>query len=127
MVQQEPYFGGPGGILGAMEKYHVDLFAVPSYWGIANDLAAKMGFPVISIPLGYFPEETPIEHDQGLVVQAPGMPFALTLLTKVLSDGVLLEVAYAFEQLNSVRNREPAPIKLSVTELRDVQHEVGKI
>ncbi|CRL31249.1 Amidase [Penicillium camemberti] len=127
MVQQERYFGGLGGILGAMEKYNVDLFAVPSYWGIANDLAAKMGFPVISIPLGYFPEGTPIEYDQGLVVQAPGMPFALTLLTKAFSDGVLLEVAYAFEQLNSVRNREPAPIKLPVTELRDVQHQVGKI
>ncbi|KOS41056.1 hypothetical protein ACN38_g8070 [Penicillium nordicum] len=86
-----------------------------------------MGFPVISIPLGYFLKGTPIELDQGLVVQAPGMPFALTLLTKAFSDGVLLEVAYAFEQLNSVRNREPAPIKLPVTELRDVQYEVGKI
>jgi amidase len=74
MVKQERYFGGPGGILGAMEKYNVDLFAVPSYWGIANDLAAKMGFPVISIPLGYFPEGTPVEHDEGLVVLAPGMP-----------------------------------------------------
>lgn len=55
MVKQERFFGGEGGILGAMEKYNVDLFAIPSDWAIANDLAAKIGFPVISMPLGYFP------------------------------------------------------------------------
>lgn len=63
-----------GGILGAMEKYNVDLFVVPSDWRIANDLAAKMGFPVISVPFGYFPVGTPIEYENGLIIRAPGMP-----------------------------------------------------
>ncbi len=74
MVAQERFFGGEGGILGAIDKYKVDLFVVPSDWGIANDLAAKMGFPVMSIPLGYFPEGTPIEYEGGLVSRAPGIP-----------------------------------------------------
>jgi amidase len=74
MVKQERFFGGEGGILGAMEKYKVDLFVVPSDWGIANDLAAKMGFPVMSVPLGYFPDGTPIEYENGLVSRAPGIP-----------------------------------------------------
>ena len=75
MVEQELYFGGEGGILGAMEKYKLDVLVTPSNLGVANDLAAKMGFPVITVPLGFFPEGTPVEHDSGgLVTVAPGMP-----------------------------------------------------
>jgi amidase len=75
MVEQERYFGGEGGILGAMEKHKLDVLVTPSTLGVANDLAAKMGFPVISVPLGFYPEGTPIEYDSGgLVTMAPGMP-----------------------------------------------------
>jgi amidase len=77
MVEQELYFGGMGGILGAMEKYGLDVLAVPSTLGIANDLAAKMGFPVISVPLGFYPEGTLVEREDrkgGLVKVAPGIP-----------------------------------------------------
>jgi amidase len=74
MVEQELYFGGEGGILGAMQKYKLDVLVVPSTLGIANDLAAKMGFPVIAVPLGFWPEGTPIEVESrkgGLVKAAP--------------------------------------------------------
>lgn len=75
MVEQEIYFGGKGGILGAMEKYKVDVMVTPTGQGIANDLAPKMGFPVITVPLGFHPEGTPIEYDrEGVAKVAPGMP-----------------------------------------------------
>jgi amidase len=77
MVEQELYFGGEGGILGAMQKYKLDVLVVPFTLGIANDLAAKMGFPVISVPLGFYPEDTPVEKEdrrEGLVKVAPGIP-----------------------------------------------------
>jgi len=74
MVKQELYFGGEGGILGAMDKYKLDVLVVPSTLGIANDLAAKMGFPAMAIPLGFWPEGTPIEEKGGLVKVAPGIP-----------------------------------------------------
>lgn len=75
MVEQELHFGGEGGILGAIEKYNLDVLVTPSTLGVANDLAAKMGFPVIIVPLGFYPEGTPVEHDKGgLVKVAPGMP-----------------------------------------------------
>lgn len=58
-----------------MEKYKLDVLVTPSTFGVANDLAAKMGFPVISVPLGFYPEGTPIQHDSGdLFTVAPGMP-----------------------------------------------------
>lgn len=77
MVHQEQFFGGPGGISGAMERYGLDLLATPSSLGIANDLAAKMGFPVIGVPLGFYPEGTPVKVDSGkpnLIKVAYGTP-----------------------------------------------------
>jgi amidase len=75
MVEQERYFGGEGDILGAMEKHKLDVLVTPSALGVANDLSAKMGIPVISVPLGFYPEGTPIEHDsRGLVTMPPGIP-----------------------------------------------------
>lgn len=65
MVEQERFFGGPGGIVEAMEKHGLDLLVTPSSLGIANDLAAKMGFPVIGVPLGFYPEGTPVKVDSG--------------------------------------------------------------
>lgn len=74
MVKQELYFGGEGGITGALEKYGVDVLAVPSTEGISNDLAAKMGFPVIVIPLGFSPADTEVEYDDGMIEVGPGLP-----------------------------------------------------
>ncbi|KAK1771977.1 amidase [Phialemonium atrogriseum] len=78
MVEQERFYGGEGGILGAIDKYKLDFLIVPSSLGIGNDLAAKMGFPVLGVPLGFYPEDIPIELDHckpNLVRVAPGMLF----------------------------------------------------
>ncbi len=78
MVKQEQFFGGEGGILGAMKKYHLDVLVVPADQDIGNDLAAKMGFPVISVPLGFWAEDTSVQLDKkkpNLVKVAPGMPY----------------------------------------------------
>jgi amidase len=53
--------------------------------------------------------------------------YALSFITKAFSDGVLLQVAYAFEQLTAVRGNEPEPIKLPKTELRDIQRKAENI
>lgn len=77
MLEQERFYGGEGGILGAMEKHQLDVLAIPSSMGICNDLAAKMGFPVISVPLGVYPEGTDITKGSGppqLIKVAPGTP-----------------------------------------------------
>ncbi|TVY82555.1 putative amidase [Lachnellula suecica] len=124
MVQQELYFGGEGGILGAMEQYKLDVLVVPSTLGVANDLAAKMGFPFISVPLGFWPKDTPVEHENredGLVRKAPGIPYCISFFTKEFSDAKLLQVAYAFEQISGVREKGPLPFKTPTTELKDIQ------
>jgi amidase len=75
MLEQEAYFGGEGGILGALEKYKLDALILPSTNGIAGDLAAKMGFPILVVPLGFWPAGTEIQKgESGLTEVAPGMP-----------------------------------------------------
>jgi amidase len=77
MLEQESFFGGEGGILGALENFGVDVLVVPSMDGMALDLAAKMGFPELSVPLGFLPEGTPIIRDSDkshLIKVAPGIP-----------------------------------------------------
>lgn len=77
MLEQEKFFGGEGGILGALSKFKVDAFVVPSFAGIGPDLAAKMGFPELTVPLGFHPEGTKIKLDDDkphLVQVAPGIP-----------------------------------------------------
>ncbi|KAK0110115.1 hypothetical protein ONS95_002770 [Cadophora gregata] len=124
MVQQELYFGGEGGILGAIKQYKLDVLVVPSTLGVANDLAAKMGFPFISVPLGFWPEDTPIEREDrkgGLVRKAPGIPYCISFFTKAYSEEMLLQVAYTFEQLAGVQDNGPQPYQPPRTELSDVQ------
>lgn len=75
--EKEQYFGGAGGILGAMEKFNLDVIAVPSTLDIPTVLAAKMGFPILTVPLGFYPEGTEIETNRrgNLIDVAPGIPY----------------------------------------------------
>lgn len=47
--------------------------------------------------------------------------YSLTFISKAFSEGVLVRVAYAFEQLSAVRDNGPLPFKLPTTELDDVE------
>ena len=51
----------------------------------------------------------------------------MTLITKAFSDGKLLQVAYAFEQLAAVRENGPVPFKVPQTELRGIRQSAQKI
>ncbi|RWA10549.1 hypothetical protein EKO27_g4556 [Xylaria grammica] len=130
MVERELYFGGEGGILGAIYEHKLDVIVVPSTLGITNDLAAKMGFPVVSVPLGFWPKETPIQYDTrdpGLIKIAPGIPYCLTIVGNAFTDAKILQVAYTFEQLAAVRANGPLPFKVPKTELKDNMKDTGQI
>ncbi|PVH81088.1 amidase signature enzyme [Cadophora sp. DSE1049] len=129
-AEKEQYFGGDGGILGAMKQHGLDVFVVPSTIGVATDLASKMGFPLISVPLGFWPEGTPVQIEdkkEGHVSGGPGIPYCLAFGTKAFSEDELLQVAYAFEQLSKVCTKGPLPYHAPKTELKDVQKTGQKI
>lgn len=76
-LKQEIALSSKGAITGAMEKYEADVLMVPYGVGTTNDLSAMLGAPVITVPMGFYPEGFPVKKDSGwpnLIKVGPGMP-----------------------------------------------------
>lgn len=69
------YLAGEGGIQGALKSHSLDALLVPSK-APANYFAACGGFPEITVPLGYKPQDTEVKYnDTGrLVDDGPNIP-----------------------------------------------------
>ena len=71
--QQNMFYGGEGGLLGAIERNNLDAVVLPTKFG--HDYAAVIGSPVVTVPLGSYPAGTPIvKNSWGLVQSAPNLP-----------------------------------------------------
>lgn len=65
--------GGPGGIIGILDKYNLDAAVVLT--GYSSSFPALVGSPIVSVPLGFWPEGTKVvESQRNLVSTAPGIP-----------------------------------------------------
>ena len=71
-------------------------------------LPAIAGLPIVTVPLGYYPEGSPVKmNPKGNLVQAaPGIPFGLAFIGRKWSEETLISLAYAFEQRTQVRRRQ---------------------
>ncbi len=78
------------GIDAVLSGMRLDALVFPSSYG--SDIAARAGYPSVSVPCGY---------------TAQGEPVGLTFTGPAFSEATLLELAYAFEQHTKVR-RPPA-------------------
>jgi amidase len=74
------------GIDFALEKYDLDVIVFPSDEG--SHISAKAGYPTIAVPAGY---------------TADGEPVGITFAGTAFSEPLLIQVAYAFEQLTGYR------------------------
>lgn len=113
------YLSGPLGITGALENFTLDALVIPSFF--ATSLPARLGSPIISVPLGRFPSDTEVEmNDFGnLVKKAPNIPFGISFLGEPFSEEKLIGLAYAFEQRTRVKGTIKPYIEAK-TELGDV-------
>jgi amidase len=80
------YHSKKQGIDFALEKYNLDAILFPGEEG--SHISAKAGYPTIAVPSGYTTEGEPV-----------GVTFAGT----AYSEPLLIEVAYAFEQMTKFR------------------------
>lgn len=119
MYQTNLYFGGEGGILGALERHSLDAVILPT--SMAYPVSALVGAPLITVPLGAYPKDTKVEwNDRGdLVEQGPGTPFGISFMGAKWSEELLIEMAYAFEQKTLVRGKLSHYVQPR-TELEDV-------
>jgi len=61
-------------ILGALEKYGLDALIIPS--SMSPGYAAIAGYPIITVPLGYYPASTNVTYNSRgtLVSLGPNFP-----------------------------------------------------
>lgn len=117
--QQNLYFGGPGGVFGALKNFSLDALVLPTAY--SPGVPAIVGSPVITVPMGFYPaNQTVVKNPRGnLNAVAPNIPFGLSFLGDKWTEAELIGYAYAYEQRTFVRNRVQ-PYIVSNTELGDV-------
>ncbi|PYH77367.1 amidase [Aspergillus uvarum CBS 121591] len=105
LYQDNLQFGDEGGLLGALRRHELDAVILPTH--LASDIPAIIGTPVITVPMGAFPNGTAVRANArgDLIEQAPGIPLGVSFLGPKWSEEALIGMAYAFEQRTLVRDR----------------------
>ncbi|KAF1836407.1 amidase signature enzyme [Decorospora gaudefroyi] len=82
-------------MLEAMEKHALDVTVkIASIQGSKRDptttFAAQLGLPAITVPLGFYPEDTePVNHRGDIFNIAPHVPFGITFTGKAFTEELL--------------------------------------
>ncbi|TKA81059.1 hypothetical protein B0A49_00679 [Cryomyces minteri] len=120
--QANLYYGGEGGILGALQLNKLDAIILPTQF--SPSIPALVGSPVVTVPMGFYPaNETVVMNRRGtLVAVGPNIPFGLSFMGARFSEAELIGFAYAYEQRTMHRN-DVQPFLAPNIELADV---VGK-
>ncbi|KAJ3730264.1 amidase signature domain-containing protein [Lentinula raphanica] len=99
--------GATRGIDAVLKEYGLDALVLPAKG--THTPAAIAGYPTVTVPLGFFPEDEPIKYDgSNVAYPAPGMPFGLTFVGTAFDEYALIGMAYAFEQATKVRTSRKA-------------------
>lgn len=85
-LEFDQYYSKEQGIDFALEKYRLDAILFPCDEG--SHISAKAGYPSIAVPVGY---------------TDTGEPVGITFAGTAYSEPVLIEIAYAFEQMTKAR------------------------
>ena len=72
--QRNLQIAGPEGILGLMQNYSLDALILPT--DFSPDLPARLGTPVVTVPMGFYPENTTVVYNRRhtLVELGPNIP-----------------------------------------------------
>ncbi|KAK1808321.1 hypothetical protein LTR12_017318 [Friedmanniomyces endolithicus] len=102
--QADLYFGGEGGILGALARTNASAVMMPT--AISPGIPAIVGSPVITVPLGFYPANTTVVLNGfgNLVATGPNVPFGLSFMGAKWSEAELIGFGYAYEQRTMHRN-----------------------
>jgi len=96
------------GLDAYMDQYKLDAVLFPGNSGAA--IAAKAGYPSVQVPAGMIGELVPAVSRTEAGTNEPVVrvrPFGATFTGRAWSEGVLLRLAYAFEQATKARRPPP--------------------
>ncbi|KIJ62099.1 hypothetical protein HYDPIDRAFT_114947 [Hydnomerulius pinastri MD-312] len=113
--------GATRGIDAALEMYTLDALILPAP-GYTTVPAAIAGYPIVTVPLGFYPDNVTIgSAGPNTVYPAPGLPIGLSFLGTAWSEYDLIGYAYAYEQKTQTRlMRKAYAAAIPTTQLADV-------
>ncbi|ESK92746.1 glutamyl-trna amidotransferase subunit a [Moniliophthora roreri MCA 2997] len=113
--------GRTRGIDAALQEHNLDALVLPAT-GLTTTPAAIAGYPIVTVPLGFFPDNVTIESAGPLTVYpAPGVPFGLSFFGTAFSEFDLVGFAFAYEQKTKTRlARKAFAAAIPKTQLADV-------
>ena len=116
--------GGSNGIDAALAMHNLDALVLPSP-GFVTVPAAIVGYPIVTVPMGFYPANVTIQSaGPETVYPAPGIPFGISFFASKFSEFKLISIAFAYEQATQVRlQRKAMPDAIPKTQLVDI---VGK-
>ncbi|KAJ3786991.1 amidase signature enzyme [Lentinula aff. detonsa] len=112
ILERKTRLSGEQGIDAVLSKYNLDALVAP-HSTFQAAVSANAGYPMIQVPLGFFPDDTlPAALDDGpTFYPAPGTPFGISFFASAWSEYQLLGMAYAFEQKTQTRLKRRAYTK----------------
>ncbi|CAF3712850.1 unnamed protein product [Adineta steineri] len=120
--------GGRRGIDATLKKYNLDALIAPSE-GFTTTPAAVAGYPIITVPLGFLPNDTQVMTDDDTnslnlpVWPAPNFPFGISFMGTAYSEAKLIELAYCYEQATLNRKKgQPFKAAIPKSQLSDIVH-----
>ncbi|KAJ7487269.1 amidase signature enzyme [Mycena galericulata] len=116
--------GSTSGIDFVLRELNLDALVLPAP-GFAPIPAAIVGYPIITVPMGFYPANVTIGSvGPETIYPAPGVPFGLSFLGTAFSDFDLIGFGFAYEQKTQTRlARKAFPAAIPKTQLQDI---IGK-
>jgi amidase len=117
--QANLFYGGKGGILGALKRTNTSAVLLPTQ--LSPSIPALVGSPVVTVPMGFYPANWTVTMNGfgNLVATGPNIPFGLSFMGARFSEADLIGFAYAYEQRTMHRN-DVQPYIVPNIELADV-------
>ncbi|EKM57234.1 uncharacterized protein PHACADRAFT_254888 [Phanerochaete carnosa HHB-10118-sp] len=111
--------GQTRGIDATLKMLDLDALILPTK-GAARP-AAIAGYPIITVPLGFEPPDTPLAPADPVRYTGPNKPFGLSFMGTAFSEFKLISFAFAYEQATSTRLKQLAfPEAIPKTQLADI-------
>ncbi|KAA1474556.1 amidase signature enzyme [Dentipellis sp. KUC8613] len=115
--------GQTRGIDETLKKFNLDAILLPSD-GFTTGPAAIAGYPIVTVPLGFQPDNVTATPANPVIENAPGLPFGLAFMGTAFSEFDLITYAFTYEQATHTRLKRLAfPAAIPKTQLKDV---IGK-
>jgi len=113
-LEAQDYFGSNATILGAIEQNGLDALILPS--SSSPGYASIAGYPIITVPLGYYPPTTNVTwNSRGTLVSlAPNTPFGLSFYSRRFDEATIIKFACAYEAATNHRNESSPFFKPNV-------------